>query len=99
MLKARHRLLTLLNHATGNPVPAARVQADEELSTTMFYRLSTIFLTATLAFAQAPTPPDPATQAQMRVNMLASQLSLTDAQKASALTIFTNAYTSMQTIQ
>ena len=65
----------------------------------MFSRLSTIFLTATLAFAQAPTPPDPATQAQMRVNMLASQLTLTDAQKTSALTIFTNAYTSMQTIQ
>ena len=36
---------------------------------------------------------------QMRVNMLASELSLTDAQKTSATTIFTSAYTAGQSIQ
>src|SRR3974377_1094901 len=54
------------------------------------------------ALAQGPgqgTPPDPATMAQRRVNMLAAQLTLTDAQKASALTIFTNAITSAESIQ
>ncbi len=35
----------------------------------------------------------------MRVNMLSSQLSLTDAQKASALTIYTAAFTSDQSLQ
>jgi Spy/CpxP family protein refolding chaperone len=62
-------------------------------------KLSLTLLAATMAFAQtAPTPPDPATQAKMRVNMLASQLNLTDAQKTSALTIFTAAFTAAQTI-
>ncbi len=37
--------------------------------------------------------------AKMRVNALAAQLNLTDAQKASALSIFTTAYTNAQTIQ
>ena len=45
------------------------------------------------------TPPTPATLAQMRVNRLAAELSLTDAQKTSALSIFTTAYTNEQTIQ
>ena len=63
-------------------------------------KLSLTLLAATMAFAQSThTPPDPATMAQMRVNMLASQLNLTDAQKTSALSIFTAAFTSEQSIQ
>ncbi len=59
-----------------------------------------IALSAALAFAQGPgTPPDPQTMAQMRVNVLSSQLSLTDAQKTTALSIYTNSYTASQTIQ
>jgi len=54
-------------------------------------------MAATLAFGQ--TPPSPATMAQMRVNQLAQSLNLTDAQKASALSIFTTAITNAQTIQ
>jgi Spy/CpxP family protein refolding chaperone len=45
------------------------------------------------------TPPTPATMAQMRVNRLAAELSLTDAQKTTALSIFTTAYSSAQTVQ
>jgi len=62
-------------------------------------------LAATLAFAQttmmgtAPTPPAPATMATLYVNQLAAQLALTDAEKASAITIYTNAYTAGQPIQ
>jgi Spy/CpxP family protein refolding chaperone len=62
-------------------------------------------LSAAIAFAQGPrnrdggTPPDPATRVQMRVNMLAQQLGLTDDQKAKATTIFTDAMTAEQTIQ
>jgi len=44
------------------------------------------------------TPPDPQTMIQMRVNQLATLLSLTDAQKSQALTIYTNAYTAGQTL-
>jgi Spy/CpxP family protein refolding chaperone len=63
-----------------------------------------IALSTALVFAQAPgtppvTPQDPQTMAQMRVNFLAVQLTLTDAQKATALSIYTNAYTAGQTIQ
>jgi Spy/CpxP family protein refolding chaperone len=59
-----------------------------------------IALSAALAFAQGPgTPPDPQNMAQMRVKMLAAQLSLTDSQQASAVTIYANAYTAGQTIQ
>jgi hypothetical protein len=62
--------------------------------------LSAIAMSAALVFAQGPgTPPDPQTMAQMRVNSLTAQLSLTDAQKATALSIYTNAYTASQTIQ
>jgi Spy/CpxP family protein refolding chaperone len=61
---------------------------------------ATIALSTALALAQGPgTPPDPQTMAQMRVNFLTTQLSLTDAQKAAALTIYTSAYTASQTIQ
>src|SRR4051794_30796999 len=60
---------------------------------------SLLTLGAALAFAQSATPPDPATMATMRVNALASQLNLTDAQKTSAIGIFTTAYTNAQTIQ
>jgi Spy/CpxP family protein refolding chaperone len=61
-------------------------------------------LAAALAGAQMPraggggTPPDPATLVQMRVNMLATLLSLTDAQKTQATTIFTNAETAAQAV-
>lgn len=61
-------------------------------------------LSATLVFAQRPgsrvagTPPDPATMIQMRVDRLATLLSLTDAQKAQATTIFTDAFTAGQSI-
>jgi hypothetical protein len=63
-------------------------------------KFSLTLLAAAAAFAQtAPTPPDPATQAKMRVNMLSAQLNLTDAQKTSALSIFTAATTAAQTVQ
>jgi Spy/CpxP family protein refolding chaperone len=45
------------------------------------------------------TPPDPQTMAQMRVNGLARMLDLTDAQKATATTIFAAAYTASQSIR
>ena len=68
--------------------------------------LVAIGLSAVLVLAQRPrpldasgTPPDPQTMAQMRVNRLATLLSLTDAQKATALTIFTNATTASEGIQ
>jgi Spy/CpxP family protein refolding chaperone len=52
------------------------------------------------AVAQGPgTPPDPAAMIANRVNMLAAQLTLTDAQKASATTIFTNALTASESIR
>jgi len=56
-------------------------------------------LAATLAFGQTTGVPSPATRAQMRVNQLAQSLNLTDAQKASALSIFTTSITNAQTIQ
>jgi Spy/CpxP family protein refolding chaperone len=70
-----------------------------------------MLLLTTLIFAQGPgmgmrrmgapngQPPDPQAMAQMQVNMLAAQLSLTDSQKATALTIFTNSQKDSQTIQ
>lgn len=52
------------------------------------------------ALAQGPgTPPDPATMVARHVNMLAAQLSLTDAQKTAATTIFTNAFTASESIR
>jgi len=58
-------------------------------------------LPVALAFAQEPPsgPPDAQTMVQMRVNMLASVLSLTDAQKTTATNIFTTAATSAETIR
>ncbi len=64
--------------------------------------------TAALALAQGPgpgrghggpgrdggTPPTPAQMVEMRVNMMARRLTLTDAQKAQATTIFTQAESS-----
>jgi Spy/CpxP family protein refolding chaperone len=64
----------------------------------MISKLSLALLAATLAFAQN-TAPSPGAMAQMRVNHLAQPLNLTDAQKASALSIFTIAITNAQTIQ
>ncbi|HEV3199488.1 MAG TPA: Spy/CpxP family protein refolding chaperone [Bryobacteraceae bacterium] len=59
-----------------------------------------IALSTALAFAQGPgTPPDPQTIAQMRVNSLTTQLSLTDAQKTTALSTYTNAYTAGRSVQ
>lgn len=60
--------------------------------------MTTILLSAALAFAQGPrgnggTPPDAAQMIEMRVNMLAARLSLTDAQKTQATKIFTDAQT------
>ena len=61
---------------------------------------SAIALSAALASAQGPgTPPEPAALAQMRVDRLATQLTLTDSQKTSALSIYTTAYTATQPIQ
>jgi hypothetical protein len=61
---------------------------------------SLLVLGAALGLAQhSGTPPTPATMATMRVNRLASELNLTDAQKTSAISIFTTAYTNAQTIQ
>src|SRR5205814_1027209 len=45
------------------------------------------------------TPPDPQTMIKMRVDHLATELNLTDAQKTSATTIFTDAYTAGQAIR
>jgi len=63
---------------------------------------TTILMTAALAFAQGPrgnggAPPDPAKMIEMRVNRLATQLSLTDAQKTQATKIFTDAQTASET--
>jgi Spy/CpxP family protein refolding chaperone len=44
-------------------------------------------------------PADPTTMIQRRVDMLANRLSLTDDQKAKAITNFTNAFTASQTVQ
>jgi hypothetical protein len=51
-------------------------------------------------FAQGPgAPPDSQTMIKMRVERLAAELSLTDAQKTSATTIYTNASSASQSIQ
>lgn len=61
-------------------------------------------LPAATAFAQGMgpmgggTPPDPQAMIQMRVNMLANRLGLSDSQKTQATTIFTDAYTAGQDI-
>src|SRR3954471_9659465 len=61
---------------------------------------SLLVLGAALAFGQTTgTPPTPATLATMHVNQLAARLNLTEAQKTSAIGIFTTAYTNAQTIQ
>ena len=71
----------------------------------MIEKLTTVVAMASvmagLGFAQGRggTPPDPQTIIQMRVNRLATQLSLTDAQKTSATTIFTDALNAGQSIQ
>lgn len=64
--------------------------------------MTTMVAAAALTFAQGPrgnggTPPDPAKRIEMRVNMLANQLSLTEAQKAQATKIFTDAQTAAET--
>lgn len=48
---------------------------------------------------QGGTPPDPQTMIQNRVDHLATLLTLTDAQKTQATTVFTNAFTSSQNLQ
>jgi Spy/CpxP family protein refolding chaperone len=59
-----------------------------------------------MLFSQGPpdgprggTPPDPQAMIQMRVNFLASRLSLTDAQKTKATSIFTDASTANQSVR
>lgn len=64
--------------------------------------MTMILLSAAMAFAQGPrgnggAPPDPAQMIEMRVNMLANQLSLTEAQKTQATKIFTDAQTASET--
>lgn len=66
----------------------------------------TAALSAALVCAQGPgprgmggPPPDPDTMIKMRVDFLATQLTLTDAQKAKATAIFADAYTASQTLQ
>lgn len=62
-------------------------------------------LTSALVFAQGPgmgrmgggNPPDAATRVQFRVEMLAKRLSLTDAQKTQATTIYTDAAAAVET--
>jgi Spy/CpxP family protein refolding chaperone len=58
-----------------------------------------MYAQTTTAGTGTGTAPTPATMAQMRVNRLAAELSLTDAQKTTALSIYTTAYTSAQTVQ
>jgi Spy/CpxP family protein refolding chaperone len=71
----------------------------------MIEKLTTVtnvaVMTAGLALAQGRggTPPDPQTMIQMRVDRLATQLTLTDAQKTQAVTIFTDAFNASQPIQ
>jgi Spy/CpxP family protein refolding chaperone len=75
------------------------------MNKTMLSRFSLgLIAAAALAFGQTSTTttttaPTPATQAQMKVNRLAAQLTLTDAQKTTALSIFTTSYTNAQTPQ
>jgi Spy/CpxP family protein refolding chaperone len=69
---------------------------------TMILKLTLTLVAAGLAFAQSTTtrtPPDPATIAKMRVNRLAAELKLTDAQQTSAVGIFTTAIASEQSVQ
>ncbi len=70
--------------------------------------LTAVLLCITAALAQGPpphrmgmggTPPDPATMIQMRVEHLTTMLGLTDAQKATATTIFTNAQSSSESLR
>ena len=56
-------------------------------------------LSAAIALAQSSNPPDPQSMIQMRVSFMTAQLKLTDTQKASATTIFTDSYTAGQTAQ
>ena len=70
----------------------------------MISKLPWALLAASLAFGQTTgtttgTAPTPATMAQMRVNQLSHSLNLTDAQKSSALSIFTTSITNAQTVQ
>ena len=82
---------------------------NEEVPQPMLKKVAVLSLAAglstALVFAQSPrrrntegTPPDPQTMIERRVNFLAKMLDLTDAQKASATSIFTNAYTASQSV-
>lgn len=77
---------------------------QEVEKTKMKKTMTMILLSATLALAQGPggrgnggAPPDPAQMIEMRVNMLANQLSLTDTQKTQATKIFRDAQTAGET--
>src|SRR5438477_4983999 len=69
----------------------------EKLTTVM--GLASVMAGLALAQGRGGAPPDPQTMIQMRVDRLATQLTLTDAQKAQAITIFTDAFTAGETIQ
>jgi Spy/CpxP family protein refolding chaperone len=86
-------------HSPGNS--AVEVRVERSMNSTMKL-LTAAALTAGCILAQGPgggMPPDPQTMIQRRVNMLATQLSLSDDQKTKATTIFTSAFTASLTIQ
>lgn len=69
----------------------------------MTYRLAVLCIVSALfaapGFSQDRGTPDPQTMAERRVNMLVRLLNLTDAQKASATTIYVDAYSASQNLQ
>jgi Spy/CpxP family protein refolding chaperone len=70
--------------------------------TTLAAAALTALSAVALALAQnaaPPAPPDPQQMIQMRVDRMGTVLGLTDAQKASAVSILTAAHDSAQTIQ
>jgi Spy/CpxP family protein refolding chaperone len=81
----------------------------KEVTRLMLKKITTVSILAVMATmlcvaqgtgsATPGTPPDPQTMIQMRVNMLTTLLGLTDTQKNSATTIFTNAFTASDTIR
>jgi len=100
----KDRLLHYFNIKPGNSRRQYGFKYLEVLHITMkFAKLLAVVLLTAVAFAQGRgpggTPPDPQTRIQMRVSFLTTFLNLTDAQKASATTIFTDAYTASQTPQ
>jgi Spy/CpxP family protein refolding chaperone len=61
--------------------------------------LTAVIAGLALAQGRGGAPPDPQTMIQRRVDRLATELNLTDAQKAKATTIFTDAYSAGESMQ